>query len=101
VAQSKLLRVLCDLAPLTYRTAYLAVANPRELIELHESGLAGRTGCRRLVVAGTRSRRNGLEVEAVGSVQQVLRSVETTGLLISEDPTHTMIRRSSSTSIPT
>jgi hypothetical protein len=87
MAQSKLLRVLGDLAPVSYRAAYLAVADPRELIELHESGLAGRTGCRRLVVAGARSRRNGLDVEAVGSVRQVLRSVEPTGLLILDDPT--------------
>ena len=87
MAQSKLLRVLGDLAPLTYRTAYLAVADPQELIDLHESGLAGRTGCRRLVVADTRSRRNGLDIEAVGSVEQVLRVAEPTGLLILDDPT--------------
>jgi hypothetical protein len=88
MAQSKLLRVLGDLAPVSYRAAYLAVADPRELIELHESGLAGRTGCRRLVVTGARSRRNRLNVEAVSSVRQVLRSVEPIGLLISDDPKH-------------
>jgi hypothetical protein len=87
MAQSKLLRVLGDLAPLTYRAAYLAVADPRELIELYQSGHAGRTGCRRLVVTGARSLQNGLDVEAVGSVRQVLRFVEPAGLLILDDPT--------------
>ena len=68
------------------------MADPREFIDLHEAGLAGRTDCHRLVVADTRSRRNGLDIEAVGSVQQVLRSVEPTGLLISEDPTPATIQ---------
>jgi hypothetical protein len=87
MVQSKLLRVLGDLAPVNYRTAYLAVADPRALIDLHQSGLASRTGCRRLVVAGTRSRQNGLDIGAVGSIRQVLRLAEPTGLLILDDPT--------------
>ena len=86
MVRSKLLRAVGDFAPISYRTAYLAVADPQELIDLHESGLARRTGCRRLVVAGRKSRRNGLDIEAVGSIGQLIRSVKPNGLLISDDP---------------
>ena len=91
MARSKLLRVLGDLAPVSYRDAYLAVADPQDLIDLHKSGLAGRTGCRRLFVVGTRSYRNGLDVEAVGSVRQVIRLVQPKGFLITDDPTQMML----------
>lgn len=62
------------------------MANPQELIDLHESELASRTGCRRLVVPGTNCRRNGIDIEAVGSIGQIIRSIKPNGLLISDDP---------------
>ncbi len=86
MVRSKLLRAVGDFAPVSYRTAFLAVAHPQGLIDLHESGLAAQTGCRRLVVTGTTSRRNGLDIESVDSIPQLISLVKNNSLLITDDP---------------
>ncbi|HLH74365.1 MAG TPA: hypothetical protein VFB13_17530 [Reyranella sp.] len=86
MGSTKLLRVIEDFAPIRYRSAHVAMARPREIVDLHERGLAVRAGCRRLVVAGGRATRSGLVIEVAQSVRDVASKLGPNSLLITDEP---------------
>jgi hypothetical protein len=86
MGSTKLLRVIEDFVPTRYRSAHVVMARPREIVDLHERGLAARTGCRRIVVPGWRAVRNGLVIESVQSAEEAVLALGHDSFLITDEP---------------
>lgn len=85
MGRTKLLRVIEDFVPIQYRNVHVAMARSSGIVDLHERGLAARTGCRRIVVPRGRATRNGLVIEVAPSVRDVALDRGPGSLLITDD----------------